>query len=615
MTSTRPKLDVRSKTIRGCAIPVAAVGLRVAAQAGAASASKESPATTHPRLSNLVKESFLSLNSGHVTTKALRVSIGVLALLLGALFSTVTEAAPKRVGVPKFEGVQEALARKKVMQILKSHGYDLAKSREMEIGLANSGALLDNDEGFQKVAKELALAAIVTGEIGKKRAKISVHDGRDGSLLGEASFAGANPRHIMAEVGRSFWAKLGGAVERGKAPSGAKKPAKVVAEAPEDDEKTPDAAGGEGGGGGEPPPPEAKGKKTAVAAAEGGEGEQPTGRKKKKKKVRMEGEGEVVQEEGPEVIPPTFEFQAGPRMISRSLSYHQDASMPGLRSYKLFPGPAVFASIVWYPIGPFTDGPAKNIGFEGAIEQGFFVSSTVPPGGAGAPFPMGAKFSTSIHEFAGGARYRVPFGAGNYFWGSLTGGEHAFTFHTVNTSDPTMNRRQLDIPDTVYRYVRPGVGIHVELASQISLTLSGGFRWIFNKGGQFHDEFFTHSTVSGVDAQLTVGYRISSMLEARVSGDLRRYFSSMNCFGGLDAGGQAINQCSPQFTAGGAVDQYFAATAMLAITLGGSEIKMPEEAEEAPPPPKRKRKVESEDEEPPLGDDVKPADKGGGGDE
>ncbi len=580
--------------------------MRAAAHAIPASASQAIPGTARPRVSDLVKESFLSLNSGRVTTKALRVSIGVFALLLGALFSTVTEAAPKRVGVPKFDGVQEALARKKVMQILKSHGYDLAKSREMEIGLANSGALLDNDEGFQKVAKELALAAIVTGEVGKKRAKIAVHDGRDGSLLGEASFAGANPRHIMAEVGRSFWAKLGGAVERGKAPSGAKKPQKVVAEAPEDDEKTPDAAGGEGGGSGGPPPPEPKGKKPAVAAAEGGEGEPPTARKKKKKKVRMEGEGDVVQEEGPEVIPPTFEFQADPRVIARSLSYNQDASSPGLRSYALFPGPAVFASAVWYPIGPFTDGLAKNIGFEGAIEQAFLVSSSLPPMN-GMP---GAKFGTSIHEFAGGVRYRVPFGAGNYFWGALTGGEHAFTFK----STPTGDRKTLDIPDTIYRYVRPGVGIHFELPAQFSVALSAGFRWIFNQGGQFHDDFFKHATVNGVDAQLTVGYRITSMIEARVSGDFRRYFSSMNCFGGLDAGGQAINQCDTRFTAGGAVDQYIAGSAMLAITLGGSEIKMPEEAEEAPPPPKRKRKVESEDEEPPLGNDVKPA-NGGGEDE
>src|SRR5262245_26444261 len=230
--------------------------------------------TAHPRLAVLVKQSFLIVICSRVTTRLPRVSIGFLALLLGALFAATAQAAPKRIGVPKFDGVQEALVRKKVMQILKSHGYDLAKSREMEIGLANTGALLDNDEGFAKVAKELALAAIVTGEIGKKRAKIAVHDGRDGSLLGEASFLGANPRKIMAEVGRDFWKKLGADVEKGKTPSGAKKPQKVVAEAPEDDESTPDS-GGESGES-EPAPEPRKSKAESVAAAEGGgEGEEP----------------------------------------------------------------------------------------------------------------------------------------------------------------------------------------------------------------------------------------------------------------------------------------------------------------------------------------------------
>jgi len=32
------------------------------------------------------------------------------------------QAAGKRVGVPKFNGAQEALVRKKVMAVLKAHG-------------------------------------------------------------------------------------------------------------------------------------------------------------------------------------------------------------------------------------------------------------------------------------------------------------------------------------------------------------------------------------------------------------------------------------------------------------------------------------------------------------
>jgi hypothetical protein len=544
-----------------------------------------------------------------VTTKAPPVSVGCLALLAGLLCTLCTirgaEAAPKRVGVPKFDGAQEALVRKKVMQILKSHGYDLAKSREMEIGLANTGALLDNDDGFQKVAKELALSAIVTGEVGKKRAKLAVHDGKDGSTLGEASFAGANPRKIAAEVARGFWSKLGSAVANGKAPSGAKKPQKVVAEAPEDDENAPDAAGGEGGEA--PPAAEAKPKKSEkgepVAAAEGGgEGESPPPppKKKRKKKVKMEGEGkDVVEEEGEEVIPPAFDAQAGLGFINRSLSYHQDISNPGLRSYGLPAGPSVVANLVWYPLGPFMDGPLKNLGLELNIEQGFAISSSIPSETA---FPNGAKFGTTVHEFAGGLRYRVPFGAGHSFFGSVTGGEHAFTFTTTNTADPTMNRANLDIPDTIYRFLRPGIGAHFELPAQFSLSVGAGYRWVFNKGGQFHDTFFPYSTVAGVDAQLGLGYRITAWGEVRAVGDFRRYFSSMNC--------NSTNMaCMPRFTAGGAVDQYLSGALVFAVTLGGSEIKMPEEAEEAPPPPKRKRKMSDDADS--GGDDS----GGGGGDE
>src|SRR6185369_5222796 len=90
------------------------------------------------------------------------------------------------------------------------------------------------------------LSAIVTGELSPKKARIAVRDGSDGSVSGEGSFAGANPRKVAAEVGKSFWRRLGSAVERGKVPAGAKKPqASSVAEAPEDKEDAPDAAGGD----------------------------------------------------------------------------------------------------------------------------------------------------------------------------------------------------------------------------------------------------------------------------------------------------------------------------------------------------------------------------------
>ena len=69
----------------------------------------------------------------------------------------------------------------------------------------------------------------------------------------------------------------------------------------------------------------------------------------------------------------------------------------------------------------------------------------------------------------------------------MTGGEHAFTFIE---STATGMRANLDIPDTIYRFVRPGVGFHVELPFGSRWGWRAGFRWVFNGGGQFKDVVF-----------------------------------------------------------------------------------------------------------------------------
>src|SRR5580692_9023701 len=150
--------------------------------------------------------------------------VSLLAFLLLLSSAAAEAAAGKRVGVPKFEGAQEAVVRKEVMQSLKSHGYEVVGSRGMADAMSSTGAGLDTDDGLKTLAKELSLSAIVTGEVGPKRAKIVVHDGGEGSILGDGSFSGANPRKLATEVGLTFWKKLGPDVGRGHVPSGAKKP-------------------------------------------------------------------------------------------------------------------------------------------------------------------------------------------------------------------------------------------------------------------------------------------------------------------------------------------------------------------------------------------------------
>ena len=238
--------------------------------------------------------------------------------VVACLWVGAAEAAGKRVGVPAFDGTQEALVRKKVMAVLQAHGFELVKSRQIASALQSSGARLDSNDGFQALAKELALGAIVTGEVGKKRAKIRRLRRPRGLDAGRRDLHGrqpteASPPRWDATSGRS-WGPRSAA---GKVPSNAKKSQKAVAEAPEDAVDSRDAESGSD----ETPPPA---KKAPVAAAEPEEKAKPDekgaedGEEKPKKKKKKEAEEE--EPSGPSVVPPTLDVSVGMAVSSRATS-------------------------------------------------------------------------------------------------------------------------------------------------------------------------------------------------------------------------------------------------------------------------------------------------------
>jgi hypothetical protein len=471
-----------------------------------------------------------------------RVSLLAIVLLLS---SAAAEAAGgKRIGVPKFEGAQEALVRKEVMQSLKAHGFEVVGSRDMADAMSSTSAGLDTDDGLKTLAKELSLSAIVTGEVGPKRAKIVVHDGGEGSILGDGSFSGANPRKLATEVGLTFWKKLGPDVGRGHVPSGAKKPSGGASA--EDDT----------GSAGEAAPP----KPDDSSAAEGGASDEGAPKKKKKSKVKME-ETPPAEASAPAVPSGRawLDFELGVGGYTRSLTFNQNLT-PSLLSYTLGVGPIAVANVVIYPLDPLVGGLLGNIGLEAEIQQGFAISSTLS---------NGPTYNDVVHDYAGGGRYRFTFGAANDFYLSVTGGEDAFTFTGRSGNMP-------NIPDTIYHYVRPGLGVHMDVGGGLSFALNGGYRVVLNNAGaQFHSsQFFPRSTVAGADATLEARYALTQMFQVRAGLEWRRYWFAMN------------PQPGDTNIAGGAVDQSFAFTARLAILIGSSSVPKTEGgAEEAPPPP------------------------------
>jgi hypothetical protein len=501
------------------------------------------------------------LDDGHsVTRRSLAVLIAVfISFSLGA-----AHAAGKRVGVPKFNGAQEALVRKKVMAVLKAHGYQLVRSRDMQAAVASSGGSLDSDDGLKAVAKELALTAIITGDVGAKRAKLVVHDGSEGSVLGDATFAGANPHKLAAEVGATFWRKLGADVGRGHVPSNAKKEQKESAPEAGEEEAAPAEAAGEPAGG----------------AAGGGSSEEAAPAKAApppKGKIKME--SEAAPEESAPATPSGLawlDLSVGGGGLNRSLTFHEDADAPGnrLQTYQLPFGPAAVAQGIIYPFDPLVGGLLGNWGFEGRAMIGF-ISSNLTSGGS---------FSNTVHDFSGGTRFRFPFGGSHDIYLSGRYGEDAFTFNAMSTAQ----RATLRTPDTIYHYLRVGAGLQLGLSGGLSMEINGGYRYVTNRAGsQITTAFFPHLTVAGADAEVTFGYAFNELYGLRAGVDWRRYWYAMN------------SKPTDNFLVGGAVDQSFTFSLSLVFTLGSAPKVA--EAEEAPAPSKAKKS--------------KPADEGGGSEE
>ncbi len=147
---------------------------------------------------------------------------------------------------------------------------------------------------------------------------------------------------------------------------------------------------------------------------------------------------------------------------------------------------------------------------------------------------------------------------------------------TPSRSRGEARRASSSIPDTIYHYVRPGLGLHLALGGGFSAsTLAAGYRVVFNHAGPQFQQFFPHSTVAGADAELVVRYALSEMFEVRAGVEWRRYWFAMHSV-----------PSTTRDIAGGAVDQSFAFTARIAILIGSSSVPKAEGgAEEAPPPP------------------------------
>jgi hypothetical protein len=298
--------------------------------------------------------------------------------------------------------------------------------------------------------------------------------------------------------------------------------------------------------------------------------DQPAKTKKSRSGAKADEEAAPPRESGPSApVGRYLDLSVGGQAFSRSLTYHQQIQPAALREYQ----PPLLGDLVvalqYYPGAQFSQGFVTNLGLELNVEQGISLTSQTPDK---------IQYPTTVHDYNGGVRVRIPLESLTPFL-TVGYGDHAFKLGGAQ-------RAQLVLPDVEYKYVRAVVGVNVPVASGVSVSASGGYRYVLSPG-QIKTVYFPQLNVGGMEAKLYVGYALTSTIEARVGFDYRRYFYTFH------------SKATDTYIVGGGIDQTYAGSLSIAITLGGSDHPA-SSAEAAPasddaPKPKKSKRPKMED--------------------
>ena len=258
-----------------------------------------------------------------------------------------------------------------------------------------------------------------------------------------------------------------------------------------------------------------------------------------------------------------FDVTAGLRPLHRTFEFKNTIAdvrpndgFAQLLKYELPLGPVLFIDLNWFPASHFMTGPAEWIGLTGGFEKGFATQSVFKDA-AGKEQTL----KTNEQAFYVGPRFRFPLG--QHVLG-LTGtyGQHTFALE----GDEGVNGKPGPlIPDVKYSYVKVGL----DGTFRIGDFLAGarvGKRFVMNTGSLetvwFPANLGGHVKTSSLEAGVTVGYRLVSMLDLVAGFDWLRYGFDFNPNIVRQPCGPTVPACpdpakdTTSYVAGGAVDEY-----------------------------------------------------------
>ena len=374
--------------------------------------------------------------------------------------------ADTRVTVHDFYGPNAARMREQVVAVLEDKGLKVVDAAEIESAAAKLKVDRFSPDGRKALAKELGLAAWMTGMLQKKRGKLSLtlvlYDGKERGRLARTRFVASNARQLSSAVKGSLWNKAGSALSELEAPAGQSSQQVEVA-----------------------------------AASRGSERDSAPRMAAESERERDAARGEALR---------VFIGVGSP---FRSLSY-EDALSPGLGDYRLNAAPVADVAVALFP-GRFAGaGPLSWFGIEARGQFGLSSPS----------FNQGGnEFRSRYDSLHASVRARLPLGAHHV---SLFSGYSLSRFAIKSEADGVA----APTPGVDYRSIRSGVG--TELALSGSMRVAFDAAWLnFLSVGEIA-RWFPRATAAGLELSLAGTYRVTSNIFTRVSAVYSRAFFDFN---------------------------------------------------------------------------------------
>jgi hypothetical protein len=239
--------------------------------------------------------------------------------------------------------------------------------------------------------------------------------------------------------------------------------------------------------------------------------------------------------------PAVIDFALGGGTLSHWLNYNDDL-FNALGNYTLEAGPLVAGTLAFYPGAIWTRGVFAHIGLIGDFNHTTGLASTFE----------NQNYSTLDDRWTAGLRIRIPISTSEI---GVSGryGEQDFRMGVIPGSNAP------PVPNYTYTFVQAGLDARLQLGI-VAILADGAYMDVVDDGIAqssiaANPAYFPHAQVGAVTTGLHLGFRLWDSLELRAGADYQRYFFSFNPEPG-DA-----------HVAGGAVDQYLAATLELALVV------------------------------------------------